>query len=83
MSRLYTTRGKNRQTIYQFVMQFQQARQYAPTIREICAATGIRSTSTVHGHVRRMIRDGLLTQMDFRPRTLCAVTAMQTENPHG
>ena len=57
MSRLYTTRGTNRQTIYQFVLQYQQTRHYAPTIREICAATGKQSTSTVHGHVCRMIRD--------------------------
>ncbi len=83
MPRIGSTRGTTRQTIYQFVTQFQQTRQYAPTIREICAATGIRSTSTVHGHVRRMIRDGLLTQMDFHPRTLCAVTAMHTEKPNG
>lgn len=83
MSRLYTTKGTNRQTIYQFVLQYQQAQHYAPTIREICAATGIRSTSTVHGHVCRMIRDGLLTHTAFRPRTLHAIAAAKVGNLHG
>lgn len=83
MPRTYTNNSLNRQIIYAFVLQYRQEQQYAPTIREICAATGIRSTATVHGHVRRMIRDGLLTQADGQPRTLCAVSAMQLEASHG
>jgi repressor LexA len=83
MPRTYTNHSLNRQRIFDFVLQFQQKKHYSPTIREICAATGICSTSTVHGHVCRMIRDGLLTQANSKPRTLCAVPAIQLEANHG
>jgi len=81
--RSYAINSMNRQSIYAFVLQYQQERHYAPTIREICAATGIRSTATVHGHVSRMIRDGLLTQTVGQPRTLCAMSDMRLGATHG
>lgn len=33
---------------------------YPPTVREICAITGIRSTSNVHHHITKMIAKGEL-----------------------
>ncbi|MFR0771693.1 MAG: LexA family protein [Limosilactobacillus pontis] len=32
---------------------------YPPTVREICSAVGLSSTSTVHGHITRLIDKGL------------------------
>ncbi len=78
MPRTYTIHSMNRQLIYDFVLQFQEEKQTAPTIREICAATGIRSTATVHGHVRRMIRDGLFTQTVGLQRTTVITPATQS-----
>ena len=33
-----------------------------PTVREICAATGLRSTSTVHAHLKTLERLGYITR---------------------
>lgn len=33
-----------------------------PTVREICAATGLRSTSSVHAHLKTLEREGLITR---------------------
>lgn len=33
-----------------------------PTIREICAATGLKSTSSVHGHLKKLEEMGLITR---------------------
>ena len=33
-----------------------------PTIREICAATGLRSTSSVHNHLKKLEDEGLITR---------------------
>lgn len=33
---------------------------YPPTVREICSAVGLSSTSTVHGHISRLIEQGFL-----------------------
>lgn len=35
-----------------------------PTIREICAATGLSSTDTVHYHVEQLIATGHLTRLE-------------------
>lgn len=35
---------------------------WAPTVREICERTGLRSTSTVHHHLRRLEELGLIVR---------------------
>ncbi len=34
----------------------------SPTVREICAATGLKSTSTVHAHLRTLDENGYITK---------------------
>ena len=43
---------------------------YAPTIREICSALDIKSTSTVHRYMNRLVEEGLLDKMDNRNRAI-------------
>ncbi|ARP49691.1 MULTISPECIES: transcriptional repressor LexA [Caproicibacterium] len=33
-----------------------------PTVREICAATGLKSTSSVHAHLKTLEKEGLITR---------------------
>lgn len=42
---------------------------YSPTVREIGNAVGLASTSTVHGHIDRLQRLGLIAHEGL-PRTL-------------
>ena len=35
---------------------------YPPTVREICEAVGLNSPSTVHGYLKRLEKNGLLTK---------------------
>ena len=46
------------------------AQGYPPTVREICAAVGLSSTSTVHGHINRLIKKGYLKKDPAKPRAL-------------
>ena len=46
------------------------AQGYPPTVREICAAVGLSSTSTVHGHINRLIKKGYLKKDPEKPRAL-------------
>ncbi len=48
-------------------------RGYPPTVREIGDAVGLTSTSTVHGHLRRLRRLGRLTMEPDSPRTIRVV----------
>ena len=43
---------------------------YPPTVREICSAVGLSSTSTVHGHIYRLIEQGFLQKDPSKPRAL-------------
>ncbi|MBE6847742.1 MAG: transcriptional repressor LexA [Oscillospiraceae bacterium] len=43
---------------------------YPPTIREICSALGIRSTSTVHRYINRLAEEGYLEKMDNQNRAI-------------
>ncbi len=43
---------------------------YAPTVREICAALGIRSTSTAHRYINLLVEEGYLDKMDNQNRAI-------------
>ena len=41
-----------------------------PTVREICAATGIKSTSSVHNHLRVLEEEGYITRVSGANRSI-------------
>lgn len=43
---------------------------YPPSVREICAALGLRSTSTVHGHLIRLEKYGYIRRDPTKPRAI-------------
>lgn len=52
---------KSQQKVYDFLRQ-ETSKGVPPTVREICAATGLRSTSTVHAHLKTLERLGYITR---------------------
>lgn len=56
--------------MYEFIVEYFYQHGYSPTVREIGYATGLKSPSTVHGHIDRLVRDGKLNKKDTSPRTL-------------
>ncbi|MDP4132534.1 MAG: transcriptional repressor LexA [Bacillota bacterium] len=71
--------GKNnrQQLILDFIQKYTNENGYPPTIREICDGVGLKSPSTVHGHLERMKRDGLLKKDDSKTR---AIKVSETKN---
>ena len=43
---------------------------YAPSVRDICKALDLKSTSTVHGYLSRLEKKGLIQKAALKPRTL-------------
>ena len=43
---------------------------YPPSVREICDAVGLKSTSTVHGHLSRLEKKGLIRRDPTKPRAI-------------
>lgn len=61
----------NRQMeIYEFIKSHTREKGYPPSVREICAAVGLSSTSTVHGHLKRLEKKGLLRRDATKPRAI-------------
>lgn len=56
--------------IYQFVKDCIERDGYAPSVRDICRAMGIRSTSTVHNYIHRLDEKGYLQMSSRKSRAL-------------
>jgi repressor LexA len=59
--------------ILEFMKKTIAAKGYSPTVREICAALGIKSTSTVHSDIKTLEDKGLVKKDPSKPRTVLPV----------
>ncbi len=66
-------RGDTQAKILDFIKQEVESRGYPPSVREIGEAVGLKSTSTVHGHLRRLESKGLLVRDAMKPRAMGVV----------
>lgn len=63
-------RGDMQARILAYIEQEIKTRGYAPSVREIGEAVGLKSTSTVHGHLTRLEKKGLLRRDAMKPRAI-------------
>lgn len=63
-------RGDNQQRILDYIKSEIQQKGYPPSVREIANAVGLKSTSTVHGHLQRLEKRGLLHRDAMKPRAM-------------
>jgi len=56
--------------VLQYIRQFIDTYSYPPTVRDICRAAGLRSSSTVHGHLSRLEKKGYIRRDPFRSRAI-------------
>lgn len=66
MSRLST----KQQEILDYMKSEVREKGYPPSVREICEAVGLKSTSTVHGHLSRLEKKGLIRRDPTKPRAI-------------
>lgn len=65
------TEEKDKQSeIYDFLKNYTENKGYPPSVREICEAVSLRSTSTVHGHLKRLEKKGMIKRDPSKPRAL-------------
>ena len=62
--------GKKQLEIYEFLKQYTEKKGYPPSVREIGKAVSLRSTSTVHGHLKRLEKKGMIKRDPSKPRAL-------------
>ncbi|MGH4137138.1 transcriptional repressor LexA [Clostridium sp.] len=65
------TQKKDKQSeIYNYIKEQVQSKGYPPSVREICEAVGLKSTSTVHGHLERLEKKGFIRRDPTKPRAI-------------
>ncbi|MGI6200759.1 MAG: transcriptional repressor LexA [Christensenellales bacterium] len=62
--------GEKQQQILNYIKEEIQAKGYPPSVREICEAVHLKSTSTVHGHLARLERNGYIRRDPTKPRAI-------------
>lgn len=56
--------------IFEFIDQYIRENGYAPSVRDICDGVGVKSTSTVHTHLKRLEHQGRLTYETGKRRAI-------------
>lgn len=62
--------GKRQVAIYEFIRSYTDEHGYPPSVREIGAAVGLASPSTVHTHLKVLEEHGLIKRDSKKPRTI-------------
>ncbi|MFN2390235.1 MAG: transcriptional repressor LexA [Actinomycetota bacterium] len=71
---------RQRQTL-RFIADTVSERGYPPSVREICDALGLASSSTAHSHMQALQRKGFLKIDPTKPRAIEVLFDSQTELP--
>lgn len=64
------TKNSKQQEIYEYIKTEIHLKGYPPSVREICVAVGLSSTSTVHGHLARLEKKGFIRRDPTKPRAI-------------
>jgi repressor LexA len=67
--------GKTQQAVYDYIRSFIEERSFPPTVREIGAAVGLKSTSSVHSHLKGLSDKGYIR---LNPSMQRSITLTQT-----
>ncbi len=62
--------GKTQQAVYDYIRSFIQERSFPPTVREIGAAVGLKSTSSVHSHLKGLADKGYICLNPSKQRSI-------------
>ena len=71
--------GETQALILQYIREQISSRGFPPSVREICEAVGLKSTSTVHGHLKRLEKQGQLRRDSMKPRAMAVIKKSQDE----
>lgn len=61
---------KNETAVFTFIQKFIAENGYAPCVREVCSACGIKSTATVFNIINRLKEKGLLEKSNVKRRAI-------------
>ena len=75
------TISEKQQKILDFIRNEQLNKGYPPSVREICDAVQLKSTSTVHGHLERLEKKGYIRRDPTKPRCIEIINMNESFTP--
>ena len=75
--------SKRQMAIYEYICSYTRERGYPPSVREIGAAVGLASPSTVHMHLKVLQERGLIKRDSKKPRTIEVVDEQRSGGQQG
>jgi len=74
-------RAEMQQRIYQFILAYIAEHGYAPSVRDICDAVGLKSPSTVHFHLKNLSELGYIEKGAFKGRAIVPLDRAAVKKP--
>ena len=72
--------SQKEKAVYEYITECLDKNGYAPSVRDICAAVGIKSTSSVHEYLRRLESKGVIKKTSGKSRALSIDGNVQSES---
>lgn len=72
---------KRQKEVYDFIVEYVTENLYAPTVREIGKAVGLKSTSSVYTHLKNLQKQGVISMKESEPRTIKLASYMLVKQP--
>ena len=61
---------KKQKQVLDYIKQYQAKNKFPPSVREICSAVDLKSTSTVHSHLNKLEEYGYIKKDPTKPRAI-------------
>ena len=77
----YSKLTEKEKAVFKFIRNTIKTEGYAPSVRDICSALGIKSTSTVHLYIKRLEEKGYIDRCDGKSRAISVSNRNVSEEP--
>ncbi len=77
----YSKLTEKEKAIFKYIRNTIKTEGYAPSVRDICSALGIKSTSTVHLYIKRLEEKGYIDRCDGKSRAISVNSRNVPEEP--
>ncbi len=80
---MYEDLSKSQKAILKYIIKTTTTRGYPPSVREICRAVGLKSTSSVHNNLEKLQSFGYIRRDPSKPRAIEVLKKYEEEKTKG
>lgn len=80
---MYNNLTDKQAKVLDYIIAHKEEKGYPPSVREICTAVNLKSTSSVHSHLNKLEAAGYIRRDPSKPRAIEIMNSCQCETPAG